>query len=127
MIMVMLSFSGATYLNILTYWLALVFVAVWLFSSCDKLGLFSSCGSWASHCNGLSCSRARALGCMGFSRGHFQALERRLNSCGVQAYLAHGRWDLPGSGIEPVSLALAGKFFTTKTPGKPLKLCILKN
>ena len=29
-------------------------------------------------------------------------------------------WDLPGSGIEPGSPALAGGFFTTKIPGKPL-------
>ena len=28
-------------------------------------------------------------------------------------------WDLPGSGIEPVSPALAGGFFTTEPPGKP--------
>ena len=28
-------------------------------------------------------------------------------------------WDLPGSGIEPVSPALAGRFFTTEPPGKP--------
>jgi len=28
-------------------------------------------------------------------------------------------WDLSGSGIEPVSPALAGGFFTTKPPGKP--------
>ena len=43
MIMVMLSFSGAIYLKILICWLALVFVAVWLFSGCDKLGLLSGC------------------------------------------------------------------------------------
>ena len=30
-------------------------------------------------------------------------------------------WDLPGSGLEPVSPALAGGFFTTEPPGKPLK------
>ena len=29
------------------------------------------------------------------------------------------RGELPGSGIEPVSLALAGGFFTTEPPGKP--------
>ena len=29
-------------------------------------------------------------------------------------------WDLPKSGIEPVSPALAGRFFTTEPPGKPL-------
>ena len=28
-------------------------------------------------------------------------------------------WDLPRPGIEPVSSALVGKFFTTKPPGKP--------
>jgi len=27
--------------------------------------------------------------------------------------------DLPGPGIEPVSLALAGGFFNTEPPGKP--------
>jgi len=29
--------------------------------------------------------------------------------------------DLLGPGIEPASLAWAGKFFTTKPPGKPTK------
>ena len=29
-------------------------------------------------------------------------------------------WDLPGSGIKPVSLALAGRFSTTDPPRKPL-------
>ena len=29
-------------------------------------------------------------------------------------------WDLPGPGIEPMSLALEGGFFTTEAPGKPL-------
>ena len=28
-------------------------------------------------------------------------------------------WDLPGPGIEPVSPALAGRFFTTEPRGKP--------
>ena len=28
-------------------------------------------------------------------------------------------WDLPGSGMEPVSPALAGEFFTTEPPEKP--------
>ena len=30
--------------------------------------------------------------------------------------------DLPGSGIEPMSLALAGGFFTTEPPRKPQAL-----
>ena len=29
-------------------------------------------------------------------------------------------WDLPGPGLEPMSLALAGGFLTTVPPGKPL-------
>ena len=35
--------------------------------------------------------------------------------------LLYGMWDPPGSGIKPVSLALAGGFFTTELPGKPPK------
>ena len=31
-------------------------------------------------------------------------------------------WDLPGSGIEPVSPVLAGGFLTTELPGKPLQV-----
>ena len=44
------------------------------------------------------------------------ALEHRLNS---MACLLLGMWHLPRPGTEPVSLALAGKFFTTEPPGKP--------
>ena len=47
------------------------------------------------------------------------ALEHRLNSCGKYAWLFWGTWDLPGSGIKPVSHALAGRFFTIEPPGKP--------
>ena len=31
-----------------------------------------------------------------------------LSSCGAQALLLQGLWDLPGPGIKPMSLALAG-------------------
>jgi len=34
-------------------------------------------------------------------------------------FLLHG--DLPDLGIEPMSPALAGRFFTTEPPGKPKK------
>ena len=43
---------------------------------------------------------------------------RRLSSCGARTQLLRGMWDLPGPGIEPVSPALAGGFFTTAPPGK---------
>ena len=47
------------------------------------------------------------------------APEHRFNSCGVQVYLIHGMWDLPGPGIEPMSPALSGSFFVAGPPGKP--------
>ena len=43
----------------------------------------------------------------------------RLSSCGSQAQLLRGMWDLPRPGLEPVSPALAGGFSTTAPPGKP--------
>ena len=61
---------------------------------------FSSCGTWTRNCG-------------------LRALERRFSSCGAQAWLLHGMWDLPGPGLEPVSPALAGGFLTTVPPGKP--------
>ena len=43
----------------------------------------------------------------------------RLSSCGAWAYeLLHGMWDLPRSGIKPVSPALAHRFLSTGPPGK---------
>ena len=33
-----------------------------------------------------------------------------------------GMWDLPESGIKPVSPVLAGRFFTTEPPEKPRSL-----
>jgi len=56
---------------------------------------------------------------MGFSSCGSQAVERRLSSCGSRALLLHGTWDPPGPGIEPVSPALADRFFTTQPPGRP--------
>ena len=36
--------------------------------------------------------------------------KRWLSSCSAQTSLLHGMWGLPGSGIKPVSPALAGEF-----------------
>ena len=44
----------------------------------------------------------------------------RLSSCGSQAQLLRGTWDLPRPGLEPMSPALAGRFSTTAPPGKLL-------
>ena len=35
--------------------------------------------------------------------------------------LLQGMWDLPRPAIEPMSPALAGRFFTTEKPGKPFQ------
>ena len=87
---------------------------------------YSSCTVWASHCNGLSCCKAEAIELLasvveawGLRSCSSRALEHGLNSCGAQALLCHGRWDLLGSGIEPLPSALTGGSFTTEPPGKP--------
>ena len=52
-----------------------------------------------------------ALGAV--ARGHSSpgswALEHSLNSCDPWAYLLRSMWDPPGSGMEPVSPALADR------------------
>ena len=47
-----------------------------------------------------------------------QALEHRLSSCGAQVQLFHSMQDLLRTGIEPMSLALAGGLLTTVPPVK---------
>ena len=42
------------------------------------------------------------------------------SSYGAGVLLFCGMWDLPRSGIKPLFPALAGRFFTTEPPGKPL-------
>ena len=90
------------------------------------------CGARASHCSGFSCYRARTLDARasvvvvcGLSSRGSRAPERRLSSCGSRAQLLHGMWDLPGSGLKPVSPALAGGFSTTVPPGKLWKYILI--
>ena len=77
------------------------------------MGATLCCGARASHCGGFSCCGARALGAWASV-----AVARGLSSCGAQALLFRGMWDLPRPGIEPVSPELAGGFLTTEPPGK---------
>ena len=52
---------------------------------------------------------------------------RRLSSCGSQAQLLRGMWDLPRPGLAPVSPALAGRLSTPAPPGKPqVCSCVLR-
>ena len=82
-------------------------------------GLLYGCGAQASYCSDFSWCGAPALGRTGFSQCSSWDLEYRLNTCGTQTPLLGATWDLPRSGIEPVSPALAGGCFTTEPPGKP--------
>ena len=126
-------FMDKTWLRNLSHWtvlflyviLFILFLAVLggfllrrLFSSCGEQGLLCNWGVWASHPSGFSCCGERALGCMGFSSWGSRILEHGLH-CSAEC------GDLHGSGIKPVSLALADGFFTTEPPGKPWKVLAL--
>ena len=59
---------------------------------------------------------ARRLSLVAESAGLLSVAVHRLSCCGTQLLL--GMWDLPRSGSEPMSPALAGRFLTTGPPGK---------
>ena len=104
--------------------------------SSSLCGLFSSCREqgplqlWSLGFSllWLLCCGARALGCLGFStygtrsqRLWFLSSQHRLNSCGAWAQLLCHMQDLSGQEIEPMSPALAGRFFTTEPPRKRIQ------
>ena len=91
-----------------------VSIAVWLFSSCGKWGLLSSCSARPPPCGGFSCCGAPVPG----PRASAVAA-RGLSSGGTWAQLLRGMWDLPASEIKLVSPASAAEFFTAEPPGKP--------
>ena len=112
--------------NLLIYFcLCWVFIVASAFSSCGEQELLFSCHVQTSHFGGFSCCEA-SLGPEGFSGCPSQALEHRLDSCGAGAQLFCSMWGLPESGIELVSPALAGIFFTNEPPGKaPLQQLLI--
>ena len=97
-----------------------------LFSMAASAG-YCSLQHTGSHCGGVSCCGAQVLGAWASSAvaahsvncGSW-ALEHRRNS--VAHRLSCCLWDLFGSGIEPVSTALVGRFLTTGPPRKSLWL-----
>ena len=86
----------------------------WVFVAACGLSLAAVRGSYSS------------LWCVGFSLWWPLSFWRTGSRCagfsswGSRAQLPHGMWDLPGSGLKPVSPALAGRFPATAPPGKPL-------
>ena len=88
------------------------------FSSCRQQGLLSSCSTGFSLQWLLLLWSTSALAVPGLP-------ELRLTSCSTQTWLLQGMWDLPRPGIKPMSPAFAGRFFTTKPPGKPLSIILI--
>ena len=98
-------------------------MAVLVLCLCTGFSLVAAtlcCSVQASHCGGSSCCGAQALGRVGFSSCGSRPLEHRLSSCGAQAWLLCDLSDRPRPGIKRVSPALAGAFFTSEPPGKPV-------
>ena len=81
------------------------------------LGLFSSCGAWASSCSGFSCCGAQALGLVGVGAGSVVVVYRLSCSAARGIFLDQG--------LNPMSPALAGRFFTTEPLAKPLDFYFL--
>ena len=69
------------------------------------LGLYCCVQAFSSR-TCFSCCRAEALVC-GLGGG-------------AQTLSPHGMWDLPGSGVEPISPALASRFLTAEPQGNSL-------
>ena len=104
------------------------------------VGLFSGCSQWGrspvvehgllivvlllSQSTGSRHSASVVVVC-DFSSCGLRAPELGLLSCGSLAWMLCGTWDLPGPGIEPVSLAFQGGFLTTGLPGKFCTLAVL--
>ena len=62
----------------------------------------------------VSCRKAQALGTQP------SVAAAQAQNLLVHGLVSRGMWDLPVSGIEPLSPTLAGEFFTTELPGKPI-------
>ena len=98
-----------------------------------RLSLVVSSSYSELQCEGFSCCRAQTPGKWasvvaprGLSSRGSQALEHTLHSCGASVQLRRGMRDLPESGIEPITPALAGGLLITKPPGKPQHLFFIK-
>ena len=112
------SYLAVSLIRISVKWMLLhvciYFWLCWVFVAPCGLSLVAASRGYLLRCEGFLLQWLLLLQSTG-SRVH------GLGSCSTWAQLLCGMWDLPGSGIEPVSPALAGGFFTTKPPGKPLR------
>ena len=97
--------------------LIIFFLSVFLWGSAGSSLLHSGASG-----SGFSCCGARAVGHSGFKSCGTWPLGSRAQaqSLWLMGLVVCGTWDLPRSGIKPVSPAVAGRFFTTEPVGKPL-------
>ena len=89
-------------------------VGATLVAVCELLTVVTSL-LWSMGCGYSGCSSC-GLG----------ALEHRFSTCGTQAQLLCGMWDLPEAGIEPVSLHCKMVSLTLNHQGKPLKKLLIE-
>ena len=100
-------------ISVIYLWLCWVFIVACAFSDCKEWWFVVFWLQWFLSLPSMN------FKCTGFSSHGSQALEHRLNSCGVRALLLLSMWDLPGSGLKSMTAALAGRFFTIEPSGKP--------
>ena len=107
------SFSSFSLLFLFFFLIIYLFLAVLGLRFCARA--FSSCSKRGP----LFIAVRRPLTVAAFLVAEHRLQTHRLSSCGSRAQLLRGMWDLPRSGLEPVSPAFAGRFSTTAPRGKP--------
>ena len=96
---------------------SIYFCLCWVFVALRGFSLVGS-GGFSLWCIGFSLPRLLLLQSTSSRHLGFSIAACRLSSCVSGAQLFCGMWDLPGTGIKPMSPALAGRFFTSESPGK---------
>ena len=103
------------FLMCIYFWQGWVFIAAQLFCSCREPGCSLVVGT------------APRVQATGFRSCGSQALEHRLSSCAHRLSCPKACGIFPDQGSNPVSPALAGRFFTAEPPGKPPEMQFLKS
>ena len=106
----------------------------WAFLSCREQGLLCYCDQ-ASHGSGFLLQSMDSKACR---LQQMKIVDSEVSACrlqsagqlwsyGAQVQLLQSMWNLPGPGIELMSLALQGRFLTTELPGKPCIWALMDN
>ena len=95
-----------------------------LFSGCGGWGLLSSCGVWVLIAVAFLVwsTDSSEHGPQRLWHMASVVVAPRICSTGSVAVVLSYSSAHPGPGVQPMSPALASRFFTTEPPGKPLKL-----